>query len=56
MNLGLGPNERLGVDVIGGDEGVDVGHQFPPTAEGCARKRLGAVSEEFALERVSATS
>ena len=25
MNLGLGPNERLGIDVIGGAEGVDVG-------------------------------
>ena len=24
MDLGLGPDERLGVDIIGGDEGVDV--------------------------------
>ncbi len=41
MNLGLGPDERLGVD-----EGVDMGHQFLAVVKGSPRKGLGRQDRE----------
>ncbi len=41
MNLGFGPRERLGVNIVGFDEGVDVGHQFLTRVERGAGQRLG---------------
>ena len=46
MNLGLGPHEWLGVGVIGGDEGVDMGHQFLAVTERSPRKGLGRQDRE----------
>ena len=41
VNLGFGPRERLGVNIVGFDEGVDVGHQFLTRVERGAGQRLG---------------
>ncbi len=46
MNLGLGPDERLGVDIIGGDESADVGHQFFARIERGACECLGREDRE----------
>lgn len=46
MNLGLGPHEWLGVGIVGGDESVDMGHQFLAVAERSARKGFGRQDRE----------
>ena len=46
MHPGLGPRERLGVDIIGSDEGVDMRHQSLAAVERGARERLGRQDRE----------
>src|SRR6266702_3137660 len=40
MDLGLGPDERLGVDVVSLDEGIDVLSKLFDRGEGCTVQRL----------------
>jgi hypothetical protein len=46
MNLGLGPHEGFGVDIIGGDEGVDMSHQLLAVVERGPRQGLGRQDRE----------
>ena len=52
MNLGLGPHERLGVDVVGGNECVDVGYQLLARGERGAGQRFGCQDGEPDLDLV----
>ena len=46
MDLGLGPDEGLGIGVVGLDEGVDVLSELFDRGEGCAAERLALQDRE----------
>jgi hypothetical protein len=46
IDSGLGPDERLGVSIVGLDEGVDVLSELFDRGEGCAAERLALQDRE----------
>jgi hypothetical protein len=46
IGSGLGPDERLGVSIVGLDEGVDVLSELFDRGEGCAAERLALQDRE----------
>jgi hypothetical protein len=46
IDSGLGPDERLGVSIVGLDEGVDVLSELFDRDEGCAAERLALQDRE----------
>jgi hypothetical protein len=55
MHLGFGPDERIGVCVIGFDEGIDVLSELLDRGEGSAVKRLALQDREPDFDLVDHT-
>jgi hypothetical protein len=54
VNLGFGPDERLGVLIIGLDEGVDVLSALGDRCEGGASTRASSTARSSGVSRTSA--
>ena len=52
MDLGLGPDEWLGIGVVGIDEGIDVLSELFDRGEGCAAQGLSLQDREPDLDLI----